>query len=115
MNTENKDTMNKLPEEINDENLDKVTGGGYFHEHIVDTREEVRFVFQRGDIVYVDTGLYFFTKRCRIVRCEIFDFSTCDRHGFSDCYVVESVDYKPGDFNYVYTRVGRQDIKSADF
>ena len=115
MKTENKETANSLPEEISEENLDRVTGGSYFHEHIVDSPENVRFVFQPGDIVYVDDGLYFFTQRCRIVRCEVYDFASIGKFGYSDCYVVESMDYQRGDFSYIYTRVGRQDIKSADF
>ena len=115
MNSDNKKAVNKQPEELSEENLDRVTGGGYFHEHIVDSADDVRFIFQPGDIVNVDDGLYFFTQRCRIVRCEVYDFSCIHRHGFSDVYVVESLDYKPGDFSYIYTRVGRQDIKSADF
>ncbi len=114
-NNENKENLNTVPEVISEENLDKVTGGGYFDEHIVDSPDQVRFIFDRGDEVYVSNGLYFFTQRCRIVRCEIFDFSCVHRHGYSDIYVVESLDYKPGDFHYMYTRVGRQDIKSADF
>lgn len=115
MNTENPESKNRLPEELDEENLDQVSGGGYFHEHIVDSPEDVRFVFQPGDIVQVDSGLYFFTQRCRIVRCEVFDFIAVGRSGYSDCYVVESMDYQRGDFSYIYTRVGRQDIKSADF
>ena len=115
MSTEKNDSLHPTPAAIDDESLDQVVGGGYFHEHIVDSREDVRFIFQPGDIVYVDSGLYFFTQRCRIVRCEIYDFSSINRFGYSDCYVVESMDYNKGDFNYIYTRVGRQDIKSADF
>ena len=55
MNIENKENKTMIPEEISEENMDRVTGGGYFHEHIVDSPDDVRFVFQRGDIVCMNT------------------------------------------------------------
>ena len=111
MSIDNKDMIPEGAASVDEADLDKVSGGAYFYEHVVDTPEQVVFIFSRGDEVYVDDGLYFFPKRCRVVRCEVYDQSLCGRYGYSDAYVVETLDYKPGDLNYAYTRVGRQDIK----
>lgn len=96
---------------LNDEALAEVAGGSYFYPHIVDNPDDVRFIFHVGDIVEVDTGLYFFTTTCRVVWTGIYDEATCGRSGYEDIYLVESVNYQRGDFNYVYTWVSRDDIK----
>ena len=81
---------NDIVNELADENLENVTGGGNLTLHFFDTEEEVRFIFFPGDIVYVKENIFSKTVCCKVVRREV--FYDPQYHCYEDLYIVRDPD-----------------------
>lgn len=81
---------NNAVQELSDEEITKVNGGGNLTLHFFDTEKEVRFLFSPGDVVYVKENIFSKTVRCVVVRREV--FNDPQYHCFEDLYIVRDPD-----------------------
>lgn len=93
----------KKNNELNDNELESVTGGSNLTLHFYDSEDQVRFLFNAGDIIYVKENIFTKTVRCKIVRCEV--FYDPQYRCYEDAYVVRGLDGSD-----LYTRILRDDI-----
>lgn len=103
-----KKELNKAMQESNvkklsDDDLKKVTGGDNLSLHFFDTREEVRYIFEIGEVVYVKETIFSSTVRCVIESREV--FKDPQYNCYLDAYIVRGQDGSS-----LYTRVLRDDI-----
>lgn len=88
---------------LSDSQLSKILGGSNLTLHFYNTREQVRFIFHPGDLIYIKEHWYSSTRHCRVEQCVVFEDP--QYNCFEDMYYVRDVD----DYSY-YTRVLRDDI-----
>ena len=81
---------NKAFEELSDDELNNVTGGGNLTLHFFDKEEDVRFIFFPGDVLYVKENFFSKTVRCVVIRSEVFydPQYSC----YEDLYIVKDPD-----------------------
>lgn len=96
---ENKNKMN----ELNDEDLEKVTGGANLKLHFFDTKDEVKYILTPKQTIKVKENFLTKTVRCEVVSRE--PFYDPQYHCYVDSYVVRGLDGSD-----LFTRILRDDI-----
>lgn len=94
---------NNKNKELNDEELNEVTGGSTLSPHYFNKQEDVKYIFDIGDKVYVKKSFFSSSVYCWVTWCE--PFYDQQYNCYQDAYLVRGVD----DSSY-YTRALREHI-----
>lgn len=93
---------------LNEKELNSVSGGSNLSMAFFDRPEDVVFILNYGDIVYVKKSIFHKTVRCKVLGRKVFDDP--QYNCYTDIYHVITLDYEEGDFNYLNCNVSRDDI-----